>query len=255
MITIAFFNNKGGCGKSTAVINVAHTMAQLGKRVIVSDCDNQQNTYKFFSDAPRNDYYGETRYENIDIVFVTSQVIYEEDYNYTILDLPSALDERTKQIVSSCDYVFVPIELGTFSFQGIANVTEVIAAAASRFGGCFSNKFDRKNPADLELETLLRSTLGNKVMKTRIPYSRVIKNSVSYRLTALEYMGWTDAAGSYKELTREIITICESDSAKCRVCGCTQYNACPGGCYWVEDELCSNCFDPEPDYEGGQNHA
>jgi hypothetical protein len=34
----------------------------------------------------------------------------------------------------------------------------------------------------------------------------------------------------------------------CRVCGCTDYHACPGGCYWVEDpegmgDLCSQCFD------------
>lgn len=28
---------------------------------------------------------------------------------------------------------------------------------------------------------------------------------------------------------------------KCRVCGCTQYHACPGGCYWVEKDLCSRC--------------
>lgn len=29
----------------------------------------------------------------------------------------------------------------------------------------------------------------------------------------------------------------------CRVCGCTQYNACPGGCYcyWAEYDLCSEC--------------
>jgi hypothetical protein len=28
---------------------------------------------------------------------------------------------------------------------------------------------------------------------------------------------------------------------KCRVCGCTDNNACEGGCYWVEDDLCSKC--------------
>lgn len=27
----------------------------------------------------------------------------------------------------------------------------------------------------------------------------------------------------------------------CRVCGCTEDNACPGGCYWVEPDLCSAC--------------
>lgn len=27
----------------------------------------------------------------------------------------------------------------------------------------------------------------------------------------------------------------------CRVCGCTWENACLGGCYWVESDLCSQC--------------
>lgn len=35
----------------------------------------------------------------------------------------------------------------------------------------------------------------------------------------------------------------------CRICGCTDDAACPGGCYWVESDLCSCCADPEPDYD------
>lgn len=27
----------------------------------------------------------------------------------------------------------------------------------------------------------------------------------------------------------------------CRVCGCTDDDGCPGGCTWVEDDLCSEC--------------
>ncbi|RJX17688.1 MAG: hypothetical protein C4575_12655 [Desulforudis sp.] len=30
-------------------------------------------------------------------------------------------------------------------------------------------------------------------------------------------------------------------NATCRVCGCTDDLACPGGCYWVEQNLCSRC--------------
>ncbi|GBF35432.1 chromosome partitioning protein ParB [Desulfocucumis palustris] len=38
----------------------------------------------------------------------------------------------------------------------------------------------------------------------------------------------------------------------CRVCGCTDDAACPGGCYWVEPDLCSRCAgeniqEPEPE--------
>lgn len=29
---------------------------------------------------------------------------------------------------------------------------------------------------------------------------------------------------------------------KCRTCGCSQYRACAGGCWWVEEDLCSACI-------------
>ncbi len=31
----------------------------------------------------------------------------------------------------------------------------------------------------------------------------------------------------------------------CRVCGCTDDNACLGGCWWIEPDLCSACADSE----------
>ena len=30
---------------------------------------------------------------------------------------------------------------------------------------------------------------------------------------------------------------------KCRVCECTEHDACFGGCEWVEPDLCSTCAD------------
>ena len=36
---------------------------------------------------------------------------------------------------------------------------------------------------------------------------------------------------------------------RCRVCGCTQDNACPEGCEWVEHDLCSACVGADPDVE------
>ncbi|WP_049974059.1 hypothetical protein [Azospirillum sp. B4] len=31
------------------------------------------------------------------------------------------------------------------------------------------------------------------------------------------------------------------DVHACRGCGCTQDHACEGGCWWVEEDLCSTC--------------
>jgi hypothetical protein len=36
-----------------------------------------------------------------------------------------------------------------------------------------------------------------------------------------------------------------SDIQTCRGCGCTDANACDGGCFWVEPNVCSRCVTPE----------
>lgn len=168
-----------------------------------------------------------TRYPNIDIVTATSalnliaaqfeqlsdevQTVnvrkvmnFDDSYEYAVLDLPPALTKLTEKVITLSDSVFVPIELGTFAIQGIPAVTNALANCNAKFGGCIVNKFDKENPSDIELLELLKHTLGNKVLNTTIPFSRVIKNSFSYKLAAKEYMKWTVAAEAYEELAEEI---------------------------------------------------
>jgi cellulose biosynthesis protein BcsQ len=113
------------------------------------------------------------------------------------------------------------MELGTFAVTGVARVTDAAAAAGARLGGCFLSRHDRGNPTDRELEKLLRRTLGARMMKTAIPSSRAIKNSVSYRMAAAEYADAClpntakvrEAAGAYAELAWEIMLICGGGGA------------------------------------------
>ncbi|EKJ5043808.1 hypothetical protein V2113_002817 [Enterococcus faecalis] len=47
----------------------------------------------------------------------------------------------------------------------------------------------------------------------------------------------------YQKEQEELNKIFDPDNRRCRVCGCTQFNACPGGCYWIEEDLCSQCVE------------
>lgn len=245
---ITLYNNKGGVGKTTSAINVAYVLSVIRKKkVLVVDCDGQGNASRFFTDtdaaigienaftdkqATANAAKSVTRYPNIDVIcstpnmnnaavefsalsldekqfnvskFVTEN---EADYDYIIVDLPPTLNELVAMIITVCDNVFVPLELGSFSVQGIASVTDVISAAGVKFGGCFVTRFDRKNKADVQMYDMLRDTLGNKLMFRTIPYSNVIKNSISCSMTANEYMGWTEAAAAYVIIANDIIERC-----------------------------------------------
>lgn len=37
-----------------------------------------------------------------------------------------------------------------------------------------------------------------------------------------------------------------NNTRRCRECGCTELQACPGGCHWIEIDLCSACQDKPP---------
>lgn len=40
-----------------------------------------------------------------------------------------------------------------------------------------------------------------------------------------------------------------TERGTCRVCGCTDERACPGGCVWAEPNLCSRCALARPVHE------
>lgn len=245
MKALAFYNNKGGVSKTTTVLNVAYIMGEVYKRkVLVVDCDGQQNATRFLADeysehgvesvlihseTSPTEALSNTRYENIDVLTSTPDMnncaekfinlsntekeknisklksFWNEKYDYVLLDLPPALNGLTEQLISSTDGVIVPIELGSFAIQGIAKVTDTINKVGASFIGCFISKYDKKNKADEELKKLLSDNLGSKMFDTMIPYSNIIRNSVNYKMTAYEYMHWLGPARRYVELTEEII--------------------------------------------------
>ena len=53
MKTIAFFNNKGGVGKTTLVYHIAWMMTELEQRVLAADLDPQANLSSMFLDEER----------------------------------------------------------------------------------------------------------------------------------------------------------------------------------------------------------
>lgn len=53
MITVAFFNNKGGVGKTSLVYHIAWMFADLGVRVVAADLDPQANLTSMFLDEER----------------------------------------------------------------------------------------------------------------------------------------------------------------------------------------------------------
>jgi chromosome partitioning protein len=57
MRKIAIAMAKGGVGKTTTAVNLAHGLSMLGHRVLLVDCDTQGQTSKFLGVAPKHGLY------------------------------------------------------------------------------------------------------------------------------------------------------------------------------------------------------
>ena len=208
MKMIAFYNNKGGVGKTSTAINIAYTLSHRKNRVLLIDFDGQCNSSRFFTELT-NDECGcesaivnaeemplikSTRYDNIDIVTSSMRMnsisndfanlsdeekqtniikFRQSDYDYIIVDMPPAMNDFTEHVLTKY--------------------------------ACFASKYDKGNKADRELLEIMKKNLGDKVLNTVVPFSRAIKNSISYRITASEYMAWINPARCYEQLANEII--------------------------------------------------
>jgi len=71
-------------------------------------------------------------------------------------------------------------------------------------------------------------------------------NDLYYPETALEYKAFYAPANSpspsKRERAGERVSINSTTGWVCRGCGCTKNKPCPGGCWWVEENLCDRCL-------------
>ncbi len=164
---ISIANQKGGVGKTTTAVNLAASLAERGKRVILLDIDPQSNATTSLGYA-RGDYeYNiyhvligskklsevilDTEVENLSLApsniglvgiekefynpkkrnreLVLKEKIEEisDRYDYIIIDSPPALGPITINALSASDSVIIPIQCEFFALEGLAQLLNTVS--------------------------------------------------------------------------------------------------------------------------------
>lgn len=161
MKTIAVINFKGGCGKTTASVNVAVGLANHGKKVLLMDVDPQANATSNFVDEKQANMYDvlvnpevinekitHTFIPNVDLIVGSEHTslananLKESDegintldkaiknlsdnYDYVIIDCPPGNDEIVYSAMRAAEqgFILVPMKADMYSIDGLNNILE-----------------------------------------------------------------------------------------------------------------------------------
>jgi chromosome partitioning protein len=205
MTTITVGQRKGGNGKSTSALNLAHAFALTGKRVLLIDLDDQKNSTSAIEAAPPR-YTVEdlllrpevdlaaaavsTAWEGVSLVAASSSLsgaIRELDgevgshlvlkeklacdgaFDLCLIDTSPSLNILVVNALCASRYLFIPMSSRYFSLQGLGQTLEAFAKVKSRLN------------AELEILALAfvihdgRSSLAREVVeKARTEYPALV---------------------------------------------------------------------------------
>ena len=197
---------------TTSVINIAYSLHKADKKVLVVDCDTQENSYSFFlSDESKKDY--KTRYKNISNIkwsdYCSLKTHKLEKYDFILFDLPPVFNEIVADVIEVSDVIYVPLMLRQFEISGLKNLTE---KCGSKLGGIFVTMFKKK--IDDELYAQFKDILGDRLLDTVVPYSDTVILSQREGLPVEAYFeqrgvpkigtAW-NVVRAYTELANEIV--------------------------------------------------
>ena len=181
MHILSFANNKGGVGKTTSALSVAHALAEHGFQVALLDCDPQANASKTFEVPAGTPHIGEVLEEkhtlaqalyrvgpNLPLVrperslaqqeklfgtqpdyifFLRDQLALLQGVDYVVIDTPPSLAALTVASLVASDAVFVPLHPEFFGNEGMTALLDMCARLRKSFnpqlrvGGIFFTEY------------------------------------------------------------------------------------------------------------------
>ncbi|MCL4150257.1 UNVERIFIED_CONTAM: hypothetical protein GTU68_058107 [Idotea baltica] len=233
---ISVTNQKGGVGKTTTSINLAASLVERGKRVLLIDMDPQGNAsvgcgldmeeventiYELLVDGisavsaiTESDSGVDLIAANGDLAGAQVELLNEigqGQYDYIFIDCPPALNVLTINALVASNSVMIPMQCEYFALEGLSALISTVRKIREtlnpnlKIEGLLRTMFDGRNSLSNEVSKQLQKHFGDKVYSTIIPRNVRLAEAPSYGEPAISYDPQSKGAKAYFALADEIL--------------------------------------------------
>jgi chromosome partitioning protein len=240
--SVALANQKGGVGKTTTAVHLAHGLALAGSSVVLLDLDPQGNATLGLQGMIEESEAGATdgkgpfaplrrlpgefwvlpspgAQRNIDPGTVPDtkklaglvEALAAEGIEWVLVDCPPRMDAWGWAGLEICEQAILPVQSEFFAMHGLSQMLNTLAHARRRFPGraallgVLATMVDPSEPITLEVLEDLRRNLGEQMLQAMIFRDLTFVEAASHGRTLFDYRLDAKGAFAYGELVREIL--------------------------------------------------
>lgn len=244
MRRLAVVNYKGGTGKTSTVVNMAHGLALMGKRVLIVDTDPQGSAGYYLgvdSDVSLYDILMGLRpvsecilsaRPNLDIICANERLFPAEmklateknrehalarrlsgikGYDFIIVDCAPSMNLMNQNSLIFSDELLLPVSMEYLSLVGIKQLLKNIEIVNKVLGKeirickIVPTFYDKRNRKTLHIMDSLKRVFPG-MLSSPIRLSLGLSESPGYRQTIFEYSPRSVAADDYRKLINEVLS-------------------------------------------------
>jgi chromosome partitioning protein len=243
-IHIAIAASKGGTGKTTTTWNLGFGLAMAGARVLLIDCDPQDNL-RFIAGAehPRSTVASALEHgtftpnhirENMWLLSSGGRRLWratvssdglgdltaplrhglrikDDEYEFILIDCPPELGRMTSAALSVADYLLIPCISTWLGLRSIEQMIEFIdthtrdARIDSERTGIVMTFYTTRRAGPVIVRQEAKKLFRSRVLRTRIRERTELDYSQENHQSVFEYAPTSDGAEDYTSLTKEVI--------------------------------------------------